>query len=90
MNFEELCKDFELRRPKGPVCARKFWFEAKWENGDHSINDLLRIFLKQNGYEYLSTINGDVWFLFDGEWHKCLAEVDGTTVRFHMLYFIPG
>ena len=60
--FEELCKDFDRRRPSESPAKRTFWFEAKWENDWDSVNDLLRRFLIGNAMEYLNTFNGDTGF----------------------------
>lgn len=85
--FEELCKDFDRRRPSEPPAKRTFWFETKWENGCDSVNDLLRRFLIDNSMEYLNTFNGDVWFIRGGNWCRCDHEVNGDTVRFYLCEF---
>lgn len=86
--FERLCRDFNQRRPIEPPAKRTFWFEAKWENGEQSVNDLLRRFLIDNAPEYLNTFNGDVWFIRNGVWCRCDHEVSGGAVRFYLCEFI--
>ena len=44
MNFDQLCKDFSERKPKGPMTCRVPFFKVKWEDGRKSANDLLRDF----------------------------------------------
>lgn len=91
MNFDELCRDFDRRRPKGPVVRKTLFFEAEWSNGNDSINDLLRWFLREYGYEYLNTINGDVWFLYHGKWCMCECEIKpDEIVRFFLCEFIQN
>lgn len=84
MRFDELRKDFSRRRSAEPPVKKTPWFTAEWENGNDSLNDLLRWFLKNHGYEYLNTINGDVWFLYQGNWCRCEYEVSGSTVRVYL------
>ena len=90
MNFDNLCKDFSNRRPVGDPTGRAYWFTAEWTDGRKSINDLLREFLKNHGIFYLNTVNGDVWFQFNGEWTRCVAEPAGDSVRFYILEFEMG
>lgn len=90
MNFDTLCYDFSRRRPVGNPTGKRYWFTKAWTDGRKSINDLLREFLIDRGIEYLHTFNGDVWFLFDGEWTRCEAEPAGDIVRFYMLEFEMG
>lgn len=85
--FDQLCKDFDRRRPTEPPTKRTFWFEAKWEYEGDSINDLLRRFLLKNDMEYLNTFNGDVWFIRDGAWCRCDYESSDGTVRFYLCEF---
>ena len=85
--FDQLCEDFDRRRPSEPPVKRTFWFKTKWENGRDSVNDLLRRFLIDNAMEYLNTFNGDVWFIRDGSWCRCDYEVSGDTVRFYLCEF---
>jgi len=85
--FDKLCKDFDRHRPSEPPAKRTFWFEAKWENGCDSVNDLLRRFLIDNAMEYLNTFNGDVWFIRGRNWCRCDHEVNGDTVRFYLCEF---
>lgn len=85
--FDQVCKDFDRRRPAEPPTKRTFWFEVKWENGWDSVNDLLRRFLIDNGMEYLNTMNGDVWFIRDGNWCRCDFEISGGLVHFYLCEF---
>lgn len=85
MTFDELCKDFDARKPTGRRIGTTFWFQAIWENPNDSVNDLLRKKLKDFGLEYLNTANGDVWFLFDNRWCTCDRMIDGPIVTFYMV-----
>lgn len=85
--FEQLCKDFSKRRPNGPCVGAIPWFNVKWENGNDSINDLLVRFLRENGFEYIRTINGDIWFLYHDVWECCTYEVKDGWVHFYMCKF---
>ena len=90
MNFDQLCKDFSERKPKGPMTCRVPFFKVKWEDGRKSANDLLRDFLRTHGYEYINTIDGTVWFLLCGHWRCCQYEADGDDVQFYMCEFIDN
>lgn len=90
MSFEKKCEDSNKRRPVGNPTGRAYWFTKAWIDGRHSANDLLRNYLTNHGIPYLNTINGDVWFLFDGEWTRCEYEAEGNLVRFYMLEFGMG
>lgn len=87
MNFEELCKDFVKRRPLGRPISRTAWFTARWDNPNDSRNDVLRSYLKQHNIPYLSTINGDVWFLYQGDWRMCEFEGDLESFQVYLLEF---
>ena len=85
--FDQRCKDFDLRRPSGPPIKRTFWFEAKLE-GDNSVNGVLRRYLRNNALEYLNTMNGDVWFLWEGNWCRCDFETSDGIVRYYLCEFL--
>lgn len=87
MKYEELCKDFSKRRPLGFPISRTAWFTARWDNPNESRNDVLRRHLKRHSIPYLNTVNGNVWFLFNGQWTRCEVEPVGNAVRFYMLEF---
>ena len=70
MTFNEICKDFNERRPGTEIGIKPF-VSLEWNNGDMSSNDLLRRYLIENKIEYLNDFNGAVWFLFDGDWTRC-------------------
>ncbi len=92
MTFDELCKDLERRKPSGkPVSDGVPWFSVRWENGNDSINDLLRRGLREYEHPYVNTFNGDVWFLYYDNW-KCatyeVKERDGAKwVHFYLCVF---
>lgn len=86
--FEQLCKDFEKRRPRLAPAGEIPWFNVKWENGDDSVNDLLIRFLRENDIEYLHTFNGDIWFLYHDVWECCTYEVKDGWVHFYMCKFV--
>lgn len=91
MTFDQLCQDFDQRRPIGPVTAKTFFFSTEWTAGGKSVNDLLRDFLKMHGYEYLNTIDGTVWFLYHGQWRCCEHDVlNGNLVIFYLCEFIDN
>jgi len=91
MNFDDLCRDFDRRRPKGPIVGEIPWFNVKWENGNDSVNDLLVRALKQFGInDYLRTLNGDIWFIYGNVWTRCTYEVKEGKVHFFMCKFIDN
>lgn len=88
--FDVLCQDFDKRRPKGPVVRRTPWFNTTWDDKSLSVNDMLRRFLREHNYEYINSMNGDVWFLYHGNWRCCDHEVTGDAVQFYMREFIDN
>ena len=90
MNFDQLCKDFDKRHPRGEVIGRISFFKAEWNDERKSINDLLRSFLREHSYEYINTFGGTVWFLLQGRWRCCQYEVSGDTVQFYLCEFIDN
>lgn len=87
MNYDKLWKDFSKRRPIGPPISRTAWFTAQWGDPNDSRNDVLRRYLKQHNIPYLSTINGDVWFLYQGDWRMCEFEGDLQSFQVYLLEF---
>jgi hypothetical protein len=87
MDFNALCKDFAARKPKGKPVDYTPFFNVKWENGDDSVNDLLRRGLRELGFDYINTFNGDVWFLYHDVWERCTHEVKDGVVHFFMCKF---
>lgn len=88
MTFDELCKDFKTRKPQGEPIAYTPFFNTKLDNDNDSVNDLLRRGLRELGFEYINTFNGDVWFLYYGVWERCIAEVrEDNVVHFYMCKF---
>ena len=49
MNFDQFCKDFDKRHPRGEVIGRIPFFKAEWNDERKSTNDLLRSFLRSTG-----------------------------------------
>ena len=90
MNFDQFCKDFDKRHPRGEVIGRIPFFKAEWNDERKSTNDLLRSFLQEHGYDYLNTFDGTVWFQFQGRWRCCQHEVNGNTVQFYLCEFIDN
>lgn len=82
--FEKLCNDFARRRPQGQPTGRVYWFTTYFTSGFQSLNDLLRRYLKDHDISYLNTVNGDVWFLFKGEWTMCEFVADGDKVDVYL------
>lgn len=82
MSFEDLNKDFEARHPRCLPTGSRFWFNAEWKKGNESINDLLIRWLKEWNLPYLRDLNGNIWFLFDGEWTNCTHNVFDDIVTF--------
>lgn len=87
MDFDTLCKDFAIRKPKGKPVACSPFFNVKWENGNDSVNDLLRRGLREFGFDYINTFNGDVWFLYYDVWERCTHEVKDNVVHFYLCKF---
>lgn len=86
----KLFEDFYKHSPIGKPTGRAYWFTSEWKDGRKSINDLLREYLRNRGFSYINTVNGDVWFQFNGQWTRCVAEPQGDTVRFYILEFEMG
>lgn len=84
MDFNKLCKDFNDRKPHGEPIAHTPFFNVKWENGNDSINELLRRGLKKLGFEYINDFDGIVWFLYYGVWESCTHEIKDGKVHFYM------
>lgn len=70
LTWDELNRDFNKHRPAGEPIGSTFWFKKQW-TGRKSINDLLREFLNEQKIQYIHTYNGDIWFLYRGNWTKC-------------------
>lgn len=89
--FDELCDDFDRRKPTGAPVRRTFLVSTLWPE-NMSVNDVLISFLKGHGYEYLRDFNGTVWFLFQNEWHSCSMEVSAGNkyISFYMLDYDQG
>jgi hypothetical protein len=87
MNFDELCKDYNVRKPQGKSVSYVPFFNVKWDNSNDSSNDILRRGLKELGFDYINTFNGDVWFLYHGVWECCVNEVKDNVVHFYMCKF---
>ena len=66
------------------------FFKTKWEDGRHSVNDLLRRFLAEHKYEYINTFDGVVWFLSMGKWRCCTYDVQGGDIQFYLCEFIDN
>ncbi len=90
MSFDDLCRDFDRRRPTEPPIGRAPWFNATWENENDSVNDLLVRLLREHSLEYLRTMNGDIWFFHQGNWRRCDYEIKGGVVQFFMLEYIDN
>ena len=54
--FDDLCADFQKRKPHGPITAEVPWFNVPLElqKGSESVNDVLRKYLKDFNLEYLN------------------------------------
>ena len=54
--FDDLCADFQRRKPRGPITAEVPWFNVPLElqKGSESVNDVLRKYLKGFNLEYLN------------------------------------
>jgi len=87
MTFDELCKDFNARKPQGKAVAYTPFFNAKIKNGNDSTNDILRRFLRENDFEYINDFSGVVWFLYYGVWECCTSEIKDGLVHFYMCKF---
>lgn len=91
MTWDELNRDFNKRRPAGTPIDSAFLFKKPWGGesyGNKSINDLLREFLNENRIQYIQTYNGDIWFLFRGNWTKCDWEYNNGEVSFYIQEYI--
>jgi len=89
VTFDDLCRDFNRRRPKGPIIKRIPWFTARWSDDVRCIRQMLVRHLKDFGYEYLDNM-GTIWFLYQGAWKCADYKVDGETVQFFLCEFIEN
>ena len=91
VRHEMLSDDFRKHKPVGPATGRAVLFEKPCHTvpGNMSVNDVLRHFLKDNGYEYINHL-GEVWFKFRGAWHNCVSEIRNGFHVFFMLEYELG
>jgi len=91
MTFKELCKDFQKRKPQGKPTAEIPFFNMKWENGNDSVNDLLRRGLCELGYSFINDFDGVVWFSYHGIWECCTHDIKNRGsekwIHFYMCKF---
>lgn len=86
MTFDEICKDFDRRRPRCEAVGRRHWFTANWDNGNNCINDLLIRWLKEWNLPCLRFNLGEqIWFLYEGQWTRTEAEPHDGVVDFYLL-----
>ena len=87
-----LVENFNKNKPVGPATGKALWFERRYDSvpGTSSANDLLRAYLQENGYEYINTFTGEVWFLYRGNWHTCEAVVQDGFYRFYLQEYELG
>ena len=86
--FDDLCADFQKRKPRGPITAEVPWFNVPLElqKGSESVNDVLRKYLKDFNLEYLNEM-GTVWFLYHDLWKCCTHEIKDGKIHFCMACF---
>mgnify|MGYP000248994837 CR=1 FL=1 len=86
--FDDLCADFQKRKPHGPITAEVPWFNVPLElqKGSESVNDVLRKYLKDFNLEYLNEM-GTVWFLYHDLWKCCTHEIKDGKIHFYMACF---
>ena len=86
--FDDLCADFQKRKPRGPITAEVPWFNVPLElqKGSESVNDVLRKYLKDFNLEYLNEM-GTVWFLYHDLWKCCTHEIKDGKIHFYMACF---
>lgn len=91
VRHEMLSEHFRKHKPVGPTTGRAILFERLCLTvpGNMSVNDVLRHFLKDNGYEYINHL-GQVWFLYRGNWHNCEHRTEDGVIRFFMLEYEMG
>lgn len=92
MTFEELCKDFNNRKPNGERLGLIPWFNIKLENirENQSANDILRSYLKEQEYQYINDFSGNVWFLANGigsPWTRTEIEVRDGIIHYYWCKF---
>lgn len=82
--FDDLCADFQKRKPRGPITAEVPWFNVPLElqKGSESVNDVLRKYLKDFNLEYLNEM-GTVWFLYHDLWKCCTHEIKDGKIHFY-------
>ena len=74
LNFSQLRANFNASGRQRTQLKRtgRLLFSAEWKSG--SQNDLLCAYLREKGYPYLRTFNGDVWYMDkQGQW--CSADL---------------
>jgi len=89
MTFEETCKDFQARKPKGEPTGLIPWFGVRLEDSAGSVNDTLRRFLTEQGYTYINDFSGNVWFTGNGldVWTRAETEVKDNMIHFYFCKF---
>lgn len=87
-----LSDDFSKRKPVGPATGKALLFERRYDTvpGSCSVNDVLRQFLKENGYEHINDHFGTVWFLYRGNWHSSETVIQSGFYRCYMLEYELG
>lgn len=87
MTYTELLISFNSTPISLDLRNRSLWFEKPWVNPSLCANDILIAYLRENGYEYIRTFTGTVWFLYRGEWCRCDHEVKEGFIRFYLLEY---
>lgn len=91
LTWKDLNKDFNKRKPVGDPVDKFFWFKKRYDLESmrkKSTNDILRSYLLANKIQYVNTYNGDVWFLFQGNWTKCEWKLVNDEIHFYIFEFV--
>lgn len=85
MSHTELSNDFNERiGNRAPIKTGWVLVSLPYENANDSTNDILRRWIVNNGFPFINTFNGDVWFSQNGEtWESAIRECSGNTVSYY-------
>lgn len=84
--FSELCASFEASGKRRAQLKRtgRILYAVKWNSG--SQNDTLCAYLREKGYRYLRTYNGDIWYIGkEGQWHSAEFVVENNVLHAYEL-----
>lgn len=86
MDFSELCDRFNASGKQRTQLKRtgRILYSVEWKSG--SQNDTLCAYLREKGYPYLRTFNGDIWYMDkEGRWFSAEFVVENNILQAYEL-----